>query len=51
MSYDIKIKEIPKGKSLHTEIEDLKELKALLEEFNNLTIEVEVHNLKKEKRI
>jgi len=46
MPYDVKITEYPEGEQLQKRIEELKELKELLEKFSEKTIEVEVKKVK-----
>lgn len=49
MPYDVKITEYPEGEQLQKRIEELKELKELLEKFSEKTIEVEVKKVKRNK--
>jgi hypothetical protein len=45
MPYDIKITEYPDGETFKTQIEELKELKVILERYAEKTIEVEFHKV------
>jgi len=47
MPYDIKITEYPEGRTFKTQIEEFKELKAILEKYTEKPIEVEFHKVKK----
>lgn len=50
MPYDIKITEYPEGSTFKAEIQDLKELKEILERYKEKIIEVEFHKTKVYKR-
>ena len=45
MPYDIKITEYPNGEIFKTQIEEFKELKAILERYTKKPIEVEFHKI------
>ena len=51
MPYDIRIKDIDTSEEYKTTIDELKELKEILERYNDKTIELELHKVKIKRKV
>ena len=51
MSYDIRIKDMDTSEEYKTTIDELKELKDILEQYKDKTIELELHKVKIKRKV